>query len=84
MINDENKKRIKDRVNSGLNKVQHIIMWKNIPLNGSEFEKCKILKGSILTQEEQMQLYEHNKHFHFDKSTNLHNKLILRNIRPMR
>jgi len=47
-------------------------------------EKCKILKGSILTQEEQMQLSEHNKHFHFDKSTNLHNKLMLRNIRPMR
>lgn len=64
MISDENKKRLKDKVSAGLNKVQHVIMWKNIPLAGSEFDKHRIIKDRTLTQEEQMNLTTHNCHFH--------------------
>jgi len=34
MISYENRKKLKDKVNAGLNKVQHEIRWKNISLNG--------------------------------------------------
>lgn len=38
----------------------------------------------MLTQDEQMNLYDHNKHFQTDLPTNFQNRLYLRNLRPMR